>query len=135
MIGAGKEPLIPPLERAHQRAAMGTPVHQHADLSVFAADQDDWLTPDRPAPEIARCRNFALMPDIDPAGMEDAIQLVVEDRLVGVDVGMHPIGQNQRSVTIDPSGAIGAAVRWSARGHAPRRTSFPGSAPVALPSR
>src|SRR5437879_1036909 len=75
----------PAVGRAHHRAAMHATVGEDRDLALARAHHQDGLGADAAGDEIAGARDLALVADEDPAAVEDAFHLVVEDARVGVE--------------------------------------------------
>jgi hypothetical protein len=68
---------------------MRTLIAQDGKLSGGVAHHDNRLAGDLRAEEIADIPDLALVPDIDPGGAEDALELRFENRRVGVEAAMN----------------------------------------------
>ena len=83
------------------RPAMRAAIVQPDDGAVVAAHDEDVVTPDRRPDEVAGPRDLALVPDIDPAALEDARHLEGEDVGVGVDPAVDAPGLHERTDLVD----------------------------------
>ena len=68
---------------------MGALVMDDADVAFGVAHQHDRLAADEGAEIIAGIFHLAFVADIDPGGAEDALQLKLENRRIGVELPMH----------------------------------------------
>src|SRR5260370_2793123 len=72
-------------------AAMRAAVVEHAHRAVGMADHDHRLAADLPRPVVADSRHLALVPDIGPDLVEEALHLELENRRLGIDAVVNPI--------------------------------------------
>src|SRR5262249_57603333 len=83
-------------------AAVGALVVNHAHRALVVAHQHDRLAPHARGEIVAGLFDLALVPDIDPSGIEDPLHLEVEDGGIGVDPTVHATGCDQaRKLGID----------------------------------
>src|SRR5215471_5437359 len=71
---------------------MRTAVVEHAHCAVGMADHDHGLAADLDRPVVADIRHLALVPDIRPDLVEDALHLELEYRWIGVNAAVDAIG-------------------------------------------
>ena len=81
---------------ADLRAAVGAAVVEDVDRPILAPHHDHRLPADLEGPEVARLLHLRLVAGVDPAALEDPLDLQVEDVLVGVAEPVHPVGLDQR---------------------------------------
>src|ERR1700742_1222474 len=58
---------------------VGAAVERHPDHAVLAARHDDRVMPDHPGQVVTRLADLALVRDVDPSGLEDAVHFAAED--------------------------------------------------------
>jgi hypothetical protein len=96
VVGTHERARVAVGRRADLRAAMGAPVVQRRDRAVRLAHEQELGAPDAAAHEIAGARQTALVRDVDPQPAEDALELELEHRRVGIDATMNAPGLDQR---------------------------------------
>jgi len=83
-------------------AAVGALVVDHAHLSLVVAHQHDRLASHARGEIVAGLFDLALVPDVNPGGVEDALHLELEDGGIGVDATVHATGCDQaRKLGVD----------------------------------
>src|SRR5579875_259421 len=100
MVSAAEVPRVAARLVAYDSAPMAASIEQQIHLAGVVANHDHRLQSDALEAEIAGVRNFTAMPDEDPAAMENAFQLVLENLRVGVDSRIDAVGLYQ-GVVID----------------------------------
>ena len=96
VIGAAKALAgIALLHVANDGAAMAAAVVQHAHLAIGMAHADDRLAPNESGEEVPRLRDLAIVADIDPGPLEDALHLQLEHLGVDEDPPVYPVVQNE----------------------------------------
>src|SRR5260370_7700578 len=88
-------------------AAMRAAVVEHAHRAVGMADHDHRLAADLHRPVVADSRHLALVPDIGPHLVEDALHFELENRRIGIDaamnaIGLHRLGDIQPDIPFHP---------------------------------
>ena len=84
VVGTPEAPLDTPIAVGDQAsAAVTADVVEGPRPAVLAADHDDAVAADLPHQEAARLAHLRDVPDADPAGAEDLLQLPVQNRRVG----------------------------------------------------
>jgi hypothetical protein len=78
MVGTLKRPRVARFLTADQRAAMRASVKQYAHNAVIAAHQNQRAPGHSSRPEIAGVRHLGLMPDVEPALVEDAAPFLLK---------------------------------------------------------
>src|SRR4029077_4661586 len=78
MVGTLKRPRVAGFLTTDQRAAMSASVEQNAHNAVIAAHQNQRATCHGPRAEVAGVRDFGLMPNVEPALVEDAAPLLLK---------------------------------------------------------
>ena len=89
MVGATEAEGVARLLPADGIGAVSTHVQQHVDLVFGPAGDDHRLGADASGDVVARVGYLALVGDIDPAVLEDVVQLLLKDVWVRVDIRMH----------------------------------------------
>ena len=84
MEGTSKGSRVALIIGADLVTPMRTSVEQQVDLPLLVSRHDDGLRADRFGHVVIGVRNLALMPDIDPGAIPDALQLGLEDRGIAV---------------------------------------------------
>src|SRR5262249_19059854 len=84
-------------------AAVRAAVVEHAHRAVGMADHDHRLATDLYRPVVADLRHLALVPEIGPHLVEDALHLELENRRIGIDaavnaIGLHRLGDIQADI-------------------------------------
>ena len=74
---------------------MRAAVDDHADPAAILPDHHDRLAAHARGEVIARVSHLALVPEHQPRAAEDALQLELEDRRVGVQRAVHAVGLHQ----------------------------------------
>src|SRR4029077_12061936 len=95
VIAANEFRRVALVGRHDHGAAVGALVVDHPHLSLLVAHQNDRLAPHARGEIVAGLFDLALVPDIDPGGVEDALHLDVEDGGVGVVPTVHATGRDQ----------------------------------------
>ena len=75
---------------------MGALIVDDADGAVGVAHHHHRLAADEGAEIVAGIFHLAFVADIDPGDAEDALQLELEDRRIGVDLPVHAAGLDER---------------------------------------
>ena len=75
---------------------MGALIVNDADGAAGVAHQHHGLAADEGAEIIAGIFHLAFMADIDPGDAENALQLELEDRRIGVNLPVHAAGLDER---------------------------------------
>ena len=86
VIAAGEFRRVALVGRHHHGAAVGALVADHAYRSVGVAHHHHRLASDLGGEIVARIFDLALVPDIDPGGIEDPLHLQFEDGRIGVEL-------------------------------------------------
>src|SRR5262249_2717445 len=83
-------------------AAVGALVVDYAHLSLVVTHQHDRLASHPRGEIVAGLFDLALVPDINPSGVEDAVHLELEDGGIGVEPTVHATGGDQaRKLGVD----------------------------------
>jgi hypothetical protein len=85
---------------------MRAPVDEDADRAVGVSGHDDGLTPHASREEVTRPGDLALVAEDEPRAPEDAIQLEIEQRGIGVDRAMDTVGLDQLLDGLNPHGSV-----------------------------
>ena len=84
-------PGVAPGFAADLRPSVRTGVEQYANLAVLTVRDDDGPARDVPGNEIARLAHFRFMGGVQPAAIENALALHLED----VGIGKKPTGERE----------------------------------------
>ena len=95
MVRAAEESGLTPMGLADGGGAMGAAVEQDQHLALLAAGEDDRLAPNGGGGETTRLGHLALVADIHPAPMKDALQLGLEHSRIDVGMAVDPIGKGR----------------------------------------
>ena len=96
VIGAAEQLRIALRLGADDGAAMTAAVVDHSDLAFVVAHEDDGHQPDARRDEIAGLGHQAVMPDIDPAAVEDPLHLEREDVRIAIERAVNAVGIDER---------------------------------------
>ena len=106
VVGALEAPGRTALGLAHARGPVGAAVEQGVQAAVLVAGDDQGPQPHVRRQEIVGVGHLALVGQINPGAAEHLGHLGIEDRGVGVDGAMDPVGLDQ-SAKIGRRGRIG----------------------------
>ena len=98
-----------------QRAAMGALIVNDADLAFGVAHQHDRLAADEGAEIVAGVFHLAFVADIDPGSAENALQLELENRRIGVDLPVHAAGLHEFRLNLRHRSMLAQFPKFAAR--------------------
>jgi hypothetical protein len=85
---------------------MGALVMDDADFSASVAYQHHGLAADKGAKIVAGLFYLAFVANINPSDTEDALELELEDRRIGIDLPVHAAGLDERREVLGHEGSI-----------------------------
>src|SRR5581483_9242907 len=80
---------------AHHGATMRAAIDQYRYRAIIVTHDDDRLASDARSEVVAGGRNLALVAEHQPRAAEDALELELEDRRIGIEGAMHAVGLHQ----------------------------------------
>src|SRR5262249_30498257 len=102
VIEAGEVPGVAAALAAHHAAAMAAGIMEEGEPITGPAHHRGGPAAAPPSQEIARLRQLALMPGIEPATVEDALLLVAEE--IGIAIDLRAEAEDARFLVLDKKG-------------------------------